>query len=67
MSFGLYVLGYLIVIGGLTYGAILMHVPTHWIAVGVSCLPAPAARRVCGSPRAEIRGVGGRETRSCRG
>ena len=38
MSFGLYVLGYLIVIGGLTYGAILMHVPTHWIAVGVIVL-----------------------------
>jgi hypothetical protein len=34
MSFGLYVLGYLIVIGGLTYGATLMHIPTHWIAVG---------------------------------
>jgi hypothetical protein len=34
MSFGLYVLGYLIVIGGLTYGATLMHVPTRWIAVG---------------------------------
>ena len=34
MSFGLYILGYLIVIGGLTYGAVLMHVPTHWIVVG---------------------------------
>ena len=33
MSFGLYVLGYLIVIGGLIYGATLMHVPTHWIVV----------------------------------
>jgi len=32
MSFGLYLIGYLIVIGGLTYGATLMHVPTHWIA-----------------------------------
>jgi hypothetical protein len=38
MSFGLYILGYLIVIGGLTYGAMLMHVPTHWIAVGVIVL-----------------------------
>ena len=34
MSFGLYVIGYLIVIGGLTYGAALMHVPAHWIVVG---------------------------------
>ena len=38
MSFGLYVIGYLIVIGGLTYGATLMHVPTHWIAVGAIVL-----------------------------
>jgi hypothetical protein len=34
VSFGLYVIGYLIVIGGLTYGAALMHVPAHWIVVG---------------------------------
>ena len=34
MSFGLYIIGYLIVIGGLTYGAVLMHVPAHWIVVG---------------------------------
>jgi uncharacterized membrane protein len=33
VSFGLYILGYLFVIGGLTYGAKLMHVPTHWIVV----------------------------------
>ena len=34
MSFGIYIVGFLIVIGGLTYGAVLMHVPTHWIVVG---------------------------------
>ncbi len=34
MSFGLYIIGYLIVIGGLTYGAVLLHVPSHWIVVG---------------------------------
>lgn len=34
MSFGLYILGYLIVIGGLLYAAVLMHVPAHWIVVG---------------------------------
>ena len=34
MSFGLYVLGTLIVIGGLTYGATLVHMPFHWIVVG---------------------------------
>ena len=34
MSFGIYIIGYLIVIGGLAYGAVLMHVPTRWIVVG---------------------------------
>ena len=38
MSFGLYVVGYLVVIGGLTYGATLMHVPAHWIVVGAIVL-----------------------------
>jgi hypothetical protein len=34
MSFALYILGFLFVIGGLTWGAHLMHVPVRWIAVG---------------------------------
>ena len=34
MSFVLYVIGYLILIAGLTYGATLLHVPTRWIIVG---------------------------------
>ena len=38
MSFGIYVIGYLIVIGGLTYGAALMHVPAHWIVMGAIVL-----------------------------
>jgi hypothetical protein len=38
MSFGLYSAGFAIVIIGLTYGAYLMHVPTHWIAVFVIVL-----------------------------
>jgi len=38
MSFGLYVLGYLVVIGGLIYGATLMHMPAQWIAVGAIIL-----------------------------
>jgi hypothetical protein len=38
MSFGIYLLGYLILIAGLTYGASLMHVPTHWIVVGALVL-----------------------------
>ncbi|MFZ3201355.1 MAG: hypothetical protein WA175_09400 [Candidatus Acidiferrales bacterium] len=38
MSFGLYVAGFAIVIVGLIYGAHLMHVPAHWIAVGTIVL-----------------------------
>jgi hypothetical protein len=34
MSYALYVVGFLIVIGGLIYGAVLLHVPTQWIVVG---------------------------------
>jgi len=34
LSFGLYVAGFLIVIGGLVYGALILHVPQRWIAVG---------------------------------
>lgn len=34
MSFGLYSIGFAIVIGGLAYAAHLVHVPTHWIIVG---------------------------------
>jgi hypothetical protein len=38
MSFGLYAIGYAIVIGGLIYAAILLHIPAHWIAVGAVVL-----------------------------
>jgi hypothetical protein len=38
MSFGLYALGFAIVIGGLIYGAHLLHMPAHWIAVGAVVL-----------------------------
>jgi hypothetical protein len=34
MSFGLYSIGFAIVIGGLIYAAYLVHRPAHWIAVG---------------------------------
>ncbi len=34
MSFGLYSIGFAIVIGGLIYAAHLLHMPAHWIAVG---------------------------------
>jgi uncharacterized membrane protein len=38
MSFGLYAIGFVIMIGGLIYGAHLMHMPTHWIVVGAIVL-----------------------------
>lgn len=38
MSFGLYTIGFAILIGGLIYAAHLMHVPTHWIVVGAIVL-----------------------------
>jgi hypothetical protein len=38
MSFGLYLIGFIIFICGVGYGAYLLHVPPHWIAVGVIVL-----------------------------
>jgi sulfite exporter TauE/SafE len=38
MSFGLYVVGAVIVICGLVYGAAIMHVASHWIVVGAIVL-----------------------------
>jgi hypothetical protein len=34
MSYALYVVGFVIVIAGLIYGAVLLHAPTQWIVVG---------------------------------
>jgi hypothetical protein len=38
MSFGIYLVGYIILIVGLALGANLLHVPMNWIIVGVICL-----------------------------
>ncbi len=38
MSFGIYIVGYLILIVGLAMGAHLLHLPQKWILVGVICL-----------------------------
>jgi hypothetical protein len=38
MSFRLYAIGFAIVILGLIYGAYLVHMPAHWIAVGAVVL-----------------------------
>jgi len=33
-AFALYVLGFVVLLGGLIYGAFLLHVPQTWIIVG---------------------------------
>ena len=38
VSFGIYILGFVILIGGLIYGAVILHVPAQWIAVGAIVL-----------------------------
>lgn len=38
MSFGLYIVGFIILIIGLAIGAVLLHVPSQWIGVGVIVL-----------------------------
>lgn len=38
MSFGIYITGFVILIAGLVYGAVLVHVPAHWIMVGAIVL-----------------------------
>jgi hypothetical protein len=38
MSFGIYIAGFTILIGGLVYAAHLLHVPSHWIVVGAVIL-----------------------------
>ena len=38
MSFGMYLVGFIVVVLGLGYGAYLAHVPTQWIAVMVIVL-----------------------------
>jgi len=38
MSFGIYIIGFLVLIGGLIYAGVLLHIATHWIAVGAIVL-----------------------------
>lgn len=38
MSFGIYLVGYIILIAGLAIGAHFLHVAPKWIGVGVLCL-----------------------------
>jgi hypothetical protein len=38
MSFGIYVVGFIVMIIGLASGAYLLHIPPRWIGVGVIVL-----------------------------
>lgn len=38
MTFGLYALGFLILLAGLIYGAVLLGIATQWIVVGALVL-----------------------------
>ena len=38
MSFGIYLIGFLIFLGGLIYAAVILHIAAHWIAVGAIVL-----------------------------
>jgi hypothetical protein len=38
MSFGIYAVGFVIMICGLVYAAHLAHMPSHWIAAGAIVL-----------------------------
>lgn len=38
MTFGIYALGFLILLGGLIYGAVLLGVATQWIIAGALVL-----------------------------
>ena len=38
MSFGIYLIGFVVLIGGLIWGAIILHIPAHWIGVGTIVL-----------------------------
>jgi hypothetical protein len=38
VSFVIYIAGFLILIGGLIYGATIVHLPLHWIVVGAVVL-----------------------------
>jgi uncharacterized membrane protein YiaA len=38
LSFGIYIVGYIVLVIGLALGAHLLQVPQNWIGVGVLCL-----------------------------
>jgi hypothetical protein len=51
MSFGLYIVGFCILIAGLAMGAHMAHVPGRWITVGVVVLVGIGIIKGVGSAR----------------
>jgi hypothetical protein len=51
MSFGIYLVGYIIMIIGLAIGAHLLHMPPKWIGVGVLVLAGLGILRGVSSTR----------------
>jgi len=37
-SFGIYLIGYIVLVIGLALGAYYLHIPAHWVGVGVLVL-----------------------------
>lgn len=37
-SFGLYLIGFIVIIGAVCYGAYLIGIPTQWIGIGAAIL-----------------------------
>jgi len=62
-SFGVYLIGFIILVIGLALGAHLAGVPSMWIAVGVICLVGigilSAVRKTLGRPSGPTGGPGG--------
>jgi hypothetical protein len=38
VSFGIYIVGYIVLVVGLAMGAHLMNIPPRWIGVGIVCM-----------------------------
>jgi urea transporter len=62
-SFGVYLIGFIILVIGLALGAHLAGVPSMWIAVGVICLVGigilSAVKKTQGRPSGSVGGPGG--------
>ena len=55
MSFAIYLVGFLVLIGGLIYAATLMHVATQWIVVGAVIMLGLALVKAVPATRTKIR------------